>query len=68
MDIDGKDRAIAGEEQGARNGLGSHAFEAGEKLFGFFEGRSEKEREVERSSPFIYVVQQLLDSDGFLTS
>ena len=57
MDIDGKDRAIACEEQGTGNGLGSHASEAREKQFGFFEGHPKKEREVERSSPFIYIVE-----------
>jgi hypothetical protein len=43
MDIDGKDRAIAGEQQRARNSLGTYAVKAREKLFGFIEGRAGKE-------------------------
>ena len=43
VDIDGKDRPIAGEEQGAGNCLGSYAVEARKKLFGFVKGCSGKE-------------------------
>jgi len=43
VDIDGKDRPIAGEEQGAGNCLGSYAVEARKKLFGVVKGCPGKE-------------------------
>src|SRR5436853_5789406 len=61
-----KDRAVAGEQQGAGDRLGADALEARQEGDGFFEQDAVQEVEIERAAPLIDFIEQMLDTNGFL--
>jgi len=67
VSVYGKDWSIASEQQGARDGLRSDAFQAAEKLFGFFEWRGSQERQIERPAALINFIKQLFDPARLLS-
>jgi hypothetical protein len=68
VDVDRKQRTIAGKQQRAGCSLWADAFKAQEKPSGQVEWNDAQERQVERSTPRVNLVEQLPDPNGFLTS